>query len=120
MVQPVNRKASAPNLSTSRVKLFSLSVSLNKLAESLDLSKGLIDLTEKNVYRELVCPDDNPRRFKTTKNRWNFNHLRRNKHTVMPSMQEVEYIEEVQPRQNGQQRGMNIDHRCIILAKMKC
>ncbi|KAI7794380.1 putative DNA methyltransferase dnmt5, partial [Triplophysa rosa] len=113
MPQPVNRKASAPNRSTRPEKLFSLTVSLNKLAESLDLSKGSIDLTEKDIYRELVCPEDNRRWFKTMKNRWNFKHLRRNKHTVMPSMQEVEYMEEVRPRQNGQQRDAMV-HEVLV------
>lgn len=102
--QPVNGKASSPNRSARPEKLFNLTVSLNKLSESLDLSKGSIDLTEEDVYRELMCPEYNRRPFETMKNRWNFKYLRRNKHTVMPSMQEVEYMEDVRPRQNSQQR----------------
>lgn len=120
MPQPVNGKASSPNRSARPEKLFNLTVSLNKLSESLDLSKGSIDLMEKDVFRELMCPEDNGFKQSAIKNRWDFKYLRRNKHTVMPSMQEVGYMEEVRPRQNSQTRCMNIVYRFIIPANMKC
>ncbi|XP_065142201.1 uncharacterized protein [Paramisgurnus dabryanus] len=99
----LNGNASSPNHSQHPEKLFNLTVSLNKLSESLDLNNGSIDLRDENVYRTLESPERNQRPSQIRKTRKKYFYARRNKHEIMQSMQEIEGMQ-VRPRQNSQQR----------------
>ncbi|XP_016151353.1 DNA (cytosine-5-)-methyltransferase beta, duplicate b.3 isoform X1 [Sinocyclocheilus grahami] len=90
--------ASSPNYKDHREKLFNLTVSLNKLPESLDLHKGSINLGEKDVYRRFMHPKWNQRSSQTVRTCREQKHSYRNKRlTRCESMQ-------VESRQNSQKR----------------
>uniref|UniRef100_A0A8C2KTZ3 DNA (cytosine-5-)-methyltransferase n=1 Tax=Cyprinus carpio TaxID=7962 RepID=A0A8C2KTZ3_CYPCA len=81
-----------------REKLFNLTVSLNKLPESLDLHKGSINLGKKDVYRKFMHPKWNQRSSQTVRTCREQKHTYRNKLlTHCESMQ-------VESRQNSQKR----------------
>ncbi|KAG1962003.1 DNA (cytosine-5)-methyltransferase 3B [Pimephales promelas] len=74
-------------------KLFELTVSLNKLPESLDLNNGSIDLGTTDDYKKRTYSKWNQRSLQTVKTR-----RKRNKHqNVKPAIQ-------IESRQNSQQR----------------
>ncbi|ROL53231.1 DNA (cytosine-5)-methyltransferase 3B [Anabarilius grahami] len=58
---------SSLNYKDHREKLFKLTVSLNKLPESLDLHKGSINLRKKDVYRKFMHPKLNQRSVQTVR-----------------------------------------------------
>ncbi|XP_073679162.1 DNA (cytosine-5-)-methyltransferase beta, duplicate b.3 [Garra rufa] len=58
---------SSPNNKDLREKLFNLTVSLNKLPESLDLHKGPINLGKTHVYRKFMHPKWNRRSSQTAR-----------------------------------------------------
>uniref|UniRef100_A0A8C1U0P2 DNA (cytosine-5-)-methyltransferase n=1 Tax=Cyprinus carpio TaxID=7962 RepID=A0A8C1U0P2_CYPCA len=89
---------SSPNYKDHREKLFNLTVSLNKLPESLDLHKGSINLGKKDVYRKFMHPKWNQRSSQTVRTCREQKHTYRNKLlTHCESMQ-------VESRQNSQKR----------------
>lgn len=81
-----------------RGKLFKLTVSLNKLPESLDLNDGSIDLGTTDDYRKRTYPKWNQKSLQTVKTRRKQKHAQRNKHqNVKPSIQ-------IESRQNSEKR----------------
>uniref|UniRef100_A0A8C2KX33 DNA (cytosine-5-)-methyltransferase n=1 Tax=Cyprinus carpio TaxID=7962 RepID=A0A8C2KX33_CYPCA len=70
---------SSPNYKDHREKLFNLTVSLNKLPESLDLHKGSINLGKKDVYRKFMHPKWNQRSSQTVRTCREQKHTYRNK-----------------------------------------
>lgn len=91
---------SSPNYKDHREKLFNLTVSLNKLPESLDLHKGSINLGKTHVYRKFMHPKWNRRSSQTVRTCQEQKHTYRNKHlTHCESMQ-------VESRQNSLKRCM--------------
>uniref|UniRef100_A0A673FVY3 DNA (cytosine-5-)-methyltransferase n=1 Tax=Sinocyclocheilus rhinocerous TaxID=307959 RepID=A0A673FVY3_9TELE len=85
-----------------REKLFNLTVSLNKLPESLDLHKGSINLGKKDVYRRFMHPKWNRRSSRTVRTCREQKHSYRSKRlTHCESMQ-------VESRQNSQKRSQMV------------
>uniref|UniRef100_A0A673FL49 DNA (cytosine-5-)-methyltransferase n=1 Tax=Sinocyclocheilus rhinocerous TaxID=307959 RepID=A0A673FL49_9TELE len=93
---------SSPNYKDHREKLFNLTVSLNKLPESLDLHKGSINLGKKDVYRRFMHPKWNRRSSRTVRTCREQKHSYRSKRlTHCESMQ-------VESRQNSQKRSQMV------------
>ncbi|KAL1249796.1 hypothetical protein QQF64_020801 [Cirrhinus molitorella] len=89
---------SSPNNKDHREKLFNLTVSLNKLPESLDLQKGSINLGKTHVYRKFMHPKWNRRSLQTVRTCREQKRTYWNKHpTHCESMQ-------VESRQNSRKR----------------
>ncbi|KAK7128668.1 hypothetical protein R3I94_017036 [Phoxinus phoxinus] len=89
---------SSPNYRNYREKLFKLTVSLNKLPESLDMHKGSINLKKTDVYRKLMHPRLNHRSLQTARTRREQNRTNWNKH-----LNKIESMQ-VESRQNSQKR----------------
>ncbi|XP_059383507.1 DNA (cytosine-5-)-methyltransferase beta, duplicate b.3 [Carassius carassius] len=89
---------SSPNYKDHREKLFNLTVSLNKLPESLDLHKRSINLGEKNVYRKFMHPKWNQRSSQTVRT------CREQKRTYRDMLRTHYESMQVESRQNSQKR----------------
>ncbi|XP_050951787.1 DNA (cytosine-5-)-methyltransferase 3 beta, duplicate b.2 [Labeo rohita] len=96
MPQSVNRNKR--NHKDPTGKLFELTVSLNKLPESLDLHNGSIDLGEADVYRKRMYSKWNQRSWQTVKTRRKQKYVQRNK------QQNITPAVHIESRQNSQKR----------------
>ncbi len=91
---------SSPNYKDQREKLLNLTVSLNKLPESLDLHKGSVNLEKTHVYRKFMHPKWNRRSSQTVRT------CREQKDTHMNNrLTHCESVQ-VESRQNSQKRCM--------------
>lgn len=91
---------SSLNCKDHREKLFKLTVSLNKLPESLDLHKGSINLRKRDVYRKFMHPKLDQRSVQTVRT------CREQKRTNWKKY--LNFIEsmQVESRQNSRKRCM--------------
>ncbi|XP_051961425.1 DNA (cytosine-5)-methyltransferase 3B-like [Xyrauchen texanus] len=77
--------------------LFHLTVSLNKLSESLDLCNGSIDLKKADVYRKLMYPKWNRKSMQNVK-------IRKRKYVRQKMLENINPSMQIQSRQNSKTR----------------
>ncbi|XP_051518544.1 DNA (cytosine-5)-methyltransferase 3B-like [Myxocyprinus asiaticus] len=83
-------------------KLFHLTVSLNKLSESLDLSNGSINLKKTDVYRKFMYPKWNLRSLQNVK-------ILNRKYARRKMIENIDPSMQIQSRQNSQTRHEMVD-----------
>ncbi|XP_051947826.1 DNA (cytosine-5)-methyltransferase 3B-like [Xyrauchen texanus] len=83
-------------------KLFHLTVSLNKLSDSLDLYNGSINLKKKEVYRKFMYPKWNLRSLQNVK-------ILKRKYVRRKMIENIDTSMQIQSRQNSQTRHEMVD-----------